>query len=105
MNGDIADWGDTPLDHPAVATQELTCPSVPVQIQGELTDGRWFYFRCRFGVAELGFGHDLESAVMDTFGRKGIQVGGPWHGWLTVAQINDLFARLYADSTAKEHPE
>lgn len=95
MNGDYADWGDTPLNHPAIATQELTCPSVPVQIQGHLTDGQWFYFRYRSGVVNLGFGDDQESAVKDTWTREGITYGGQWDGSLTVDEINTLFDQLY----------
>lgn len=32
----------------------VTCRAAPVQIEGRLTDGRWFYFRSRHQRASLG---------------------------------------------------
>jgi hypothetical protein len=42
--------------HPAVAAATLTCDAVPVQWEGQLVDGRRFYFRYRFGRATLAVG-------------------------------------------------
>jgi hypothetical protein len=48
----------------------VTCEAVPVQVQGRLRDGRYFYFRARGRRAQLGVAHDYEHAVWMTV----------WHG-------------------------
>lgn len=37
----------------AIASAALTCRACPVQIEGHLDDGRWFYFRARDQAATL----------------------------------------------------
>lgn len=56
---------------------EVTCGSHPVQIEGRLTDGRWFYFRARGPYAQLGSSSiDASEAVAATIGdRAGGSVG------------------------------
>ena len=46
-----------------IAECEVTCSAVPVQIEGRLTDGRYFYFRARGRGASLGFGDSPDDAV------------------------------------------
>ena len=46
-----------------IAESEVTCGAVPVQIEGRLTDGRYFYFRARGSGARLGFGDSPGNAV------------------------------------------
>ena len=61
------------LDHPAIATQRLTCRSVPEQWEGILHDGRVFYFRYRSGWARLGLGTGLDAAVFDAMEGPGAE--------------------------------
>lgn len=46
-----------------IAESEVTCGAVPVQIEGRLTDGRYFYFRARHRSVTLGFGDSPDDAV------------------------------------------
>ena len=88
------DWHTQPLTHPAIANHEVTCPSVPVQVDGELTDGTTFYFRYRFGSAALGFGPDLDTALQDSWSNC-LTYGGKYGGSLMADQLNALFVLLY----------
>lgn len=44
------------LDHPDILKAVQTCSAVPDQWEGELRDGRAFYFRYRFGLVSLAVG-------------------------------------------------
>jgi hypothetical protein len=46
-----------------VATMKTTCEACPVQIEGTLTDGRYFYFRSRHRQTTLSLGPDPYGAV------------------------------------------
>lgn len=46
-----------------IAESEVTCGAVPVQIEGRLTDGRYFYFRARGRGVSLSFGDSADAAV------------------------------------------
>jgi hypothetical protein len=46
-----------------IVESEVTCGAVPVQIEGRLTDGRFFYFRARGRGVTLGFGDSPDDAV------------------------------------------
>lgn len=94
------DWNSKPLTHSAIAQHEVTCPSVPAQIQGQLTDGRHFYFRYRSGVAALGLGDTAEAAVWDSMNGGYIRKGGQWDGVLTCQEADQLFAELYTERAA-----
>jgi hypothetical protein len=59
------------LEVPELETAELTCVAMPVQIEGKLRDGRWFYFRYRFGRAGIGIGRTEHEAVVDWCGDVG----------------------------------
>jgi hypothetical protein len=50
----------------------VTCEAVPVQIEGRLSDGRWFYFRSRFDYAVLGASEEgPEGAVEESVCAEG----------------------------------
>lgn len=50
----------------------VTCEAVPVQIEGRLRDGRWFYFRSRFDYAVLGVSDEgPEGAVEESICAEG----------------------------------
>ena len=48
-----------------VAWARFTTVACPVQIEGQLADGRWFYFRARYSHAGVGIGADLQRAAVD----------------------------------------
>lgn len=47
---------DDELEHPAIKVARQTCAGCPDQWEGELHDGRHFYFRYRWGIASLALG-------------------------------------------------
>lgn len=55
-----------------IQDSRVTCSAAPVQIEGTLTDGRRFYFRARFGRAQLGIGPTVDAAVAAIFGGPGL---------------------------------
>lgn len=65
-----------------IATSQMTCGAAPVQFEGRLTDGRWFYFRARGEhVALTASSVSVEDAVelqMDTRGfGSGVWIDAP----------------------------
>lgn len=48
-----------------IAWERQTCIACPTQWEGELRDGRMFYFRYRHGYASLGVGGTVDQAVDD----------------------------------------
>lgn len=54
-----------------IRTSRVTCESAPAQIEGQLDDGRFFYFRARGRYAELGIGATAEEAVAATILGRG----------------------------------
>lgn len=74
-----------------------SCAGCPMQYEGTLVDGRWFYFRYRYGRASLGIGRTLDDAVSDTR-EVGTLYGGDWQGVLDEGEFRDLFEEL-----AQEH--
>ncbi|HEU4540395.1 MAG TPA: hypothetical protein VFR23_04650 [Jiangellaceae bacterium] len=67
------------MRNPAVAEWVQTCWGCPDQYEGRLADGRWFYFRYRYGWATLGLGADLGEAIGDR-NRAGMDVGDNLRG-------------------------
>lgn len=83
------------INHPDVAEQRLTCEACPVQIEGRLTDGRWFYFRYRYGVARLGIAADLPGALVSMISSCREIPFGTWLDGVVFGEtLNDLFRRL-----------
>ncbi|MFC4911589.1 hypothetical protein [Actinomadura gamaensis] len=79
-----------------VATYRKTCNAFPAQYEGELRDGRIWYFRYRHGEAELGIGPDLDAAIDDSMNpdhsvRYGLESGGEID---SEAEFRALFVRL-----------
>lgn len=85
---------DTPSDgaqHKAeiggtrIVYSEVTCGAVPVQIEGRLTDGRYFYFRARGRGVRLGFGDSPDDAVSGPGPFVTFDGVGPYAaGWMSV---------------------
>jgi len=83
-----ADLGDSRV---ADATQ--TCRSNPEQYEGLLHDGRWFYFRYRWGAAYVGIGVTLDDAIDDDGDMR--DYGGPFAGqWPDEATRDAAFTEL-----------
>lgn len=82
------------LSHPAVAIATLTCCACPVQYSGRFVDGRFFYFRYRFGRASLAAGRNRDGVE----GRQDVVVahGDAMQGCFDSEHERDLvFAKLY----------
>lgn len=95
------------IEHPAIAQQRLTCAGCPTQIEGRLTDGRWFYFRYRYGTARLGLSVSLTGPPeaechgpgpvadsMCTENHRLLIVGDQLDGVIFGDALNDVFRRL-----------
>jgi hypothetical protein len=76
-----------------VESDVLTCESCPTQWEGQLRDGRYFYFRYRFGKASLAVGATAEEVS----GRQGIaeNVGDDLNGDMDLDEYRASFLRLY----------
>lgn len=86
----------------------VTCPAMPVQIEGHLTDGRWFYFHSRYSRAILGVGDTPQAAVDATIdlpeGRSVLidlsHLGRYGAGMIGVDEAFDLLRGMAADIPA-----
>jgi hypothetical protein len=58
-----SDYPADELEHPAIRTARQTCEGSPDQWEGELHDGRHFYFRYRWGRASLALGPTAKSVA------------------------------------------
>lgn len=79
-----------------ILASKQTCYGCPEQYEGKLTDGRWFYFRYRWGYASLAVGDD-HDAVM---GRQdvGMGVGDGLQGIFDSPEQRDrVFGELLAE--------
>lgn len=98
MDDDAAD-----LTHPAIKSARMTCWACPEQWDGELHDGRFFYFRYRWGRATLAIGPDLRSVQGVTgLGQvTGVDASMLEHGdrlrgcFATDDERSEVFARLF----------
>ena len=61
------------------ASIEWTCSACPVQAEGTLSDGRWFYFRARYEAATLSAAGTLDDAIGNPQTRVRIE-GWPRYG-------------------------
>lgn len=69
---------DSYLPPLTVVEYRTTCAAAPVQMEGTLSDGRFFYFRSRHRSITLGLGDSPEAAVSDP-NEVGLQMTG-WDG-------------------------
>jgi len=72
-----------------------TCGSCPTQWEGDLHDGRRFYFRYRHGVARLGVGVDDAEAIEDSRGTYLTYREDPYDGQVTDEQFRALMLPLW----------
>lgn len=90
------------MGHPFVVTVTQTCWACPVQYEGKLNDGRFFYFRYRFGVATLGVGSTPDDAAEDPAETR-LAVGDNLRGTFEDDEERDrVFSRLLADRLRAE---
>lgn len=93
------------LSHPMVATSDGG-GYCPVQYEGQLVDGRHFYFRYRGGWAALGFGATADDAVRDTMGDgsgASVSHGDALQGFFEDDADRDaVFAELLARKLAQD---
>lgn len=94
------------IEHPAIAEQRVTCRGCPTQIEGRLVDGRWFYFRYRYGTARLGLSHSLTASDSECHGpgpvadsmctenHRLLFVGDRLDGVIFGDALSDVFRRL-----------
>jgi hypothetical protein len=88
----------TDLAHPLIAESDHTCWGCPDQYEGTLTDGRWFYLRYRWGVAQLGVGVDLDDAVRDSCGGSSRRISDGLAGiFESDEQRDEVFAALLGE--------
>lgn len=91
----------------------LTTATMPVQIEGWLTDGRWFYFRARGEDAHLGASAQGPAAAVAASIPPGphwatqtpgefVRVKVPAAGFLTEAEAYDLLREMLAQLPAAE---
>ncbi len=81
------------LNHPLVSGAEQTGFGCPIQVEGQLVNGRSFYFRYRRGWASLGVGASVDLAVDDP-DEVGMEYGDSLSGVLGDAEIRSLFSQL-----------
>jgi len=72
-----------------VKSYTVTCNSCPHQAEGELEDGRWFYFRARHHFWYLSVGDTLDSAVYRNDNEDATAMGVDPHGLLTYGDAPD----------------
>lgn len=85
----------TPTFDDLVTSYTLTCEACPTQYEGDLADGRRFYFRYRFARAMLGIGATDHDAVKETLTGPFVHYGDPpYQGEIDEAEFKDLFMRL-----------
>lgn len=100
---DVYDYEGAELEHPTIRTARMTCRGCPEQWDGELHDGRFFYFRYRFGWASLAVGptlstvqgHDGRGVLPSGVDALRVQYGGSYSGQFdTPEERTELFDRL-----------
>lgn len=83
-----------------VETAAVTCYGAPVQAQGQLADGRFWYFRGRGCVVNLGVGATEREAVEDTMDdrlERGVVYPGYFDAsWLDPGQALAAAWELFA---------
>ncbi len=95
------------LGHPAILSERMTCGACPEQWEGVLVNGVHFYFRYRFGRAQLGVGTTPDNAAEYAMMHQGVVVSDSLSGMFTdqavrVRVFAELFGRIYPDHLADD---
>lgn len=86
-----------------VESATMTCSACPTQYEGKLKDGRFFYFRYRFGCAQFGVdGASIDAAVEAAFGGRtgwsaSAELGNGLDGVLDYGEYQAALVRLYGE--------
>lgn len=89
------------LDDPRIAESALTCSACPEQYEGQLRDGRFFYFRYRWGRVRLGVGGTSSDAIRGTDGVQLEAVGDALQGIFDSPEQRDALFTAMLDAIAK----
>jgi ribulose-5-phosphate 4-epimerase/fuculose-1-phosphate aldolase len=81
-----------------LATYRVTCNSCPHQVEGELIDGRVFYFKARYHHWMIGVGATIDDAIDDAIAAcnndDGTASGKDPHGRITYGDAPDEARRI-----------
>lgn len=84
-----------------IVEQRTTCAAAPVQIEGKLSDGRYFYFRSRHRSITLGLSYVSIHAAVDDPNTVGFDMTG-WEddrhalSWISEESAQALLGFLLA---------
>ena len=67
----------------SVKSYTVTCNACPHQAEGQLDDGRWFYFRARHNSWSISIGTSVADAVNNEIDGEAFACGDDPHGWLS----------------------
>ena len=81
-----------------IKSYTVTCSACPHQAEGELSDGRWFYFRARHECWELSIANTLDDAI----GDDPVAEGRDPRGNLSYGGAPDV-ARALVEAVVKLH--
>lgn len=73
--------------------RNLTCPAAPTQYEGQLEDGRYYFFHYRYGRASLGLGTSVQEAIHDPH-KVRRTYGDSLDGHMTEARFEEIAAEL-----------
>lgn len=79
-----------------VKSYAVTCNACPHQAEGELSNGRWFYFRARNGVWTFNVGDTIDDAVRN----DAVARGDDPHGDLSYGDAPDK-ARVIVEALCR----
>jgi len=77
-----------------LATYRVTCKACPHQVEGEMIDGRAFYFRARHNHWMIGIGATVDDAVGACQENTETATGRDPHGRITFGDAPDEARRI-----------
>lgn len=84
-----------------IEKRRLTSIAAPMQYEGQLRDGRRYYFRYRWGIASLGIGASTVEAIADP-DTVSVKIGDELDGYLDADQFEEVAAHLLAHRTGHD---
>lgn len=92
-----------------VENDTQTCFACPTQYEGTLRDGRYFYFRYRYGWANLGVASESVDAAVEAAFRgsngwsAGKGIGDTLDGVLGWEEYRKVFVELFDELLEENH--
>ena len=71
---------------------EKTCDACPAQWEAELEDGKFAYFRYRWGTFRFGIGNDISKAVSGELDTQSYNIGEELDGCMTNKMLKDTLS-------------